>query len=152
MSMQLPNGWRDAFLAALAKDRCVVKACRAAGVGRATAYRHRETNPDFATRWDEVVADNVDELEGSVMSRAIDGWLEPVYVGGKMIGATRKYDNTLAWRLLAARKRAIYGAQVATNETADVLAQKIRDAQAHRDMLDDMERNEDGEEPEQPPA
>ena len=43
--------WTQPFLEAFAEYGTVTHACRAAGVSRATVYRHREDHPEFAEQW-----------------------------------------------------------------------------------------------------
>lgn len=54
------RGWgadvEAAFLAALAERGTVKGACAAIGKWPTNAYRHRRTAPEFAARWDEIVA------------------------------------------------------------------------------------------------
>jgi hypothetical protein len=50
------RAWAPAFLAALERSGSVRLAARLAGIGRSTAYDHRERNAEFATAW-EAAAD-----------------------------------------------------------------------------------------------
>ena len=50
------RGWRERFLKALRPHRNALAAAEAAGVHRATAYRHRAADPDFAARWGAALA------------------------------------------------------------------------------------------------
>ncbi len=46
-------GWQDRFLDALRQLGIVVDACRAAGVGHSTVYKHRDKDPVFADAWSD---------------------------------------------------------------------------------------------------
>ena len=59
-----PKGWRRAFLQTLAETCNVRAAAKSAGVGRKTAYRHRQSDPRFAEAWDDAIEDATDLLEG----------------------------------------------------------------------------------------
>src|SRR4051794_5430097 len=62
---------RAAFLRALRKTFSVSTAARAAGISRATAYRWRAADADFAQAWDEAVESGLDDLEGEAYRRAM---------------------------------------------------------------------------------
>jgi hypothetical protein len=61
---------REKFLARLALGFSVQGACDAAVMGRATAYRWRSENPDFAEAWDAAIEAGTDCLEDIAMQRA----------------------------------------------------------------------------------
>lgn len=61
------------FLQALAADPIVGRACRAAGINTATAYRLKERSPAFAEAWAEALTASVDDLEHVALERARDG-------------------------------------------------------------------------------
>jgi transposase-like protein len=64
--------WADKFLAAL-RSATVSDAARAAGVGRSTVYDRRERDSEFASAWDNVVEESVEELELEARKRAMEG-------------------------------------------------------------------------------
>jgi hypothetical protein len=45
----------------------------AAGVDRATAYRHREQDEAFAAQWQDAIEASVEELEHKAFQLALDG-------------------------------------------------------------------------------
>lgn len=61
------------FLAKLAVSANILRSCQAAGVGRSTAYEHREADPAFAAAWDEAIENACDLLEETARERAQDG-------------------------------------------------------------------------------
>ncbi len=65
--------WQAKFLAALAKAPSVKHAARAAGVSRSAAYRQRESDVEFAARWDEQIEAATDELELMAFRSALAG-------------------------------------------------------------------------------
>lgn len=119
------EAWRQVFLAELAATYSVTHAADAAGIHRSTAYEHRDNDQDFRAAWDEAVTRIEDKLEQSAMSRGIDGWDEPVFYQGKVVGHVRKFDNALTWNLLRRRRRATYGDD-ATGTDAQGMAAMIR--------------------------
>jgi hypothetical protein len=83
--------WKPAFLKELAISPNVSRAARAAGVKRRTAYFARESDPEFAADWDDVIAESVDGLEVSAFRRA------------------ELESDVLAIFLLKSHRRAVYG-------------------------------------------
>jgi GAF domain-containing protein len=65
--------WRGRFLRALRQTPSVKHACAAAGIDRATAYRHRKEDADFAAKWEDAIQASVDELEYKAFQLAIAG-------------------------------------------------------------------------------
>jgi hypothetical protein len=64
---------REAFLAMLAETCNVSEACRAAEIGRRSAYDWREADPSFAAAWDEAEEVAADKLEKVAWDRATTG-------------------------------------------------------------------------------
>jgi hypothetical protein len=65
--------WRCRFLRALREIPSVKHACFAAGIDRATAYRHREQDEAFAAQWKDAIQASVDELEHKAFQLALGG-------------------------------------------------------------------------------
>jgi hypothetical protein len=61
---------RETFLATLAETCNVSEACRAAGIGRRSAYDWREDDEAFAAEWTDAVEAAVDKLEKVAWERA----------------------------------------------------------------------------------
>lgn len=97
------NGWHDSFLRALALNADVSGAAKAAGIGRGTAYDRRRKDPTFAARWDDAIEQALDRFEAELVRRGVEGWLEPVYYKGAIVGDIRRYDTTALLAKLNAR-------------------------------------------------
>lgn len=65
--------WQQKFLRSLKKTPSVKHACISAGVSRSTAYRQREADEAFAEKWNNAVAESVDELEAVAFKIATAG-------------------------------------------------------------------------------
>jgi hypothetical protein len=65
--------WHAAFLKALRRNPNVAMACRAAGVNRTTAYRHRDDNEAFAVGWRAALDESVDLVEATAFKLASEG-------------------------------------------------------------------------------
>jgi hypothetical protein len=63
----------DAFVEALAAGRSVTGACRAANMGRSTAYDCRQRDEAFALRWAEAIEQGTDAIEDVLTERALSG-------------------------------------------------------------------------------
>jgi hypothetical protein len=81
----------------------VLRAARAAGVGRRTVYEWL-LDRRFKELYDEAHEDALDQLEDEARRRAVDGVLEPVVSGGKHVTDVRKYSDTLLITLLKAKR------------------------------------------------
>lgn len=65
--------WKDTFLKSLVLYGTVTAACKTAGVSRQTAYRHRQSDEDFALAWADAEEQSTEELEREAINRAING-------------------------------------------------------------------------------
>jgi hypothetical protein len=99
---------RAAFLTALGGGNTVTFAAERVGVTRQVAYRVREQDPTFKAEWEQAVEQGTEALEQEAKRRALEGWDEPVYQGGAMVGTVRKHSDTLLIFLLKGRKPATY--------------------------------------------
>lgn len=117
LSRLTPERWEKARAVLSGEDNTGVSflhAARAAGVKRRTLARwierSRERRPEDE-RWIWTIAEVVDaapkmqadRLEDVLWSRAMAGWDEPVFHGGKLVGYKHKHDNRALIRLLQVR-------------------------------------------------
>lgn len=100
------DGWtpqrRRAFLRALGETGCVRDACARARISNTSAYRMRRRCPVFAKAWDRALAKVAPTIEQAAFERAVNGWEEPVWHGGKLVGYRRRFSDGLL-RLLLTR-------------------------------------------------
>jgi len=117
--------WQHVFLAALARTSNVAAAADEAEIDTGNAYKLRRTDPVFARRWYEALCEGYDNLEMDLLYRMRAG--EPVNglaASGGEAEERRKFDNSVALRLLAAH-RATVGRERGRNDYAyeeDILA------------------------------
>ena len=91
------------FLAALGEGYSVAAAARAAGRRwPRTFYRLRDRDQAFAAAWADAYRDGTDALRDEARRRGVEGWDEPVYQRGELVGHVRKFDSNL---LLAELRR-----------------------------------------------
>lgn len=67
------RNWQPAFLEALEKGHTVAGACKAANVGRTTAYEARQRDEEFAAAWRDLEQHATEVLEGEAHRRAMNG-------------------------------------------------------------------------------
>ena len=98
------EGWKARFLTSLSKTGNVKESCEIAGVNRQYAYEVREKDPAFAQEWASALADAADVLEREAVRRGMEGYDEPVYYLGQVVGTVRKYSDQILILLLKAAK------------------------------------------------
>lgn len=100
--LELKRARQAAFLGAYARSGNVTAAGRQARVGRIRHYRWLETDPQYARRFRQAVAEFADRLFKEALRRSVDGWDEPVYYEGKVCGTRRKFSDRLLELMLRA--------------------------------------------------
>lgn len=95
-----PETRRQRFLRLLAELGTVTAAAAGAGISRDTAYRWKAEEPEFAAAWADAEEQAADDMEAEARRRAMAGVNEPVYQGGKKVGAVRRFSDTLLIFLL----------------------------------------------------
>lgn len=110
------------FLTWLAKGYVPAVAAQKINVARATVFRWKQEDKEFAEAWEEAVEEGTDLLEQEILRRARDGVDRPVFQQGMMVGLVREYSDNLAAMMLQGRRRAVYG----KNATEDIPTLTIR--------------------------
>lgn len=98
---------QDAFLSAFRETGVVRYGADAAGVSRNTILDWRTRYPDFGARYQEALDDADDVVRAEIHRRGVEGWLEPVYQGGKKVGTIRRYSDNIL-KLLAQSRMSEY--------------------------------------------
>ncbi|HXH86543.1 MAG TPA: hypothetical protein VNI35_06925 [Nitrospira sp.] len=86
-----------------AQSGSITLASQHAGISRRTHLNWRKEKR-FAAAREEALSIAIDLMEGEARRRALEGTLEPVYYGGKPVGAIRRYSDTLLMFLLKAAR------------------------------------------------
>ncbi len=95
------DGWtperQRAFIGALADTGCVDRAAAMVNMAQTNCYTLRRAKgaEQFAKAWDAALSQGVKRLKDVAFQRAIEGTLEPVIAGGKLIGHKRKFNDAL---------------------------------------------------------
>lgn len=99
---------KQIFLAELRRHGIIRAAARAASPHSesdavASFYWHRKNDLEFAAAWDAALGEAVANVELEIHRRAVEGWEEPVYQKGELVGTVTKYSD----RLLELRARGL---------------------------------------------
>jgi hypothetical protein len=87
------------------------------GISGDTVCAHRKKDPVFAQMEREAIAGYKSSIAVEIDRRGREGWDEPIYQNGKLVGHKRRYSDTL---LLAQAKRWMrdeYGDKVKVDQT-----------------------------------
>lgn len=110
------DGWTPArqvaFLDALRAGGCVQAACAHVGLSTTSAYRAKRRIADFSDAWELMLRYRAPALEAAAFTRAVEGWLEPVFYKGVQVGERRRYSDPML-RLLLLREQARVAAEPA---------------------------------------
>jgi len=107
--MKIDEKRKELFLAALQESKGTVTiAARAAGVSRSGAYKARDADPDFRTKWDETIDGFVDLAEAELYRRAVEGTLKPVFFRGEECGTIREFSDAALIFYLKSRRPGVY--------------------------------------------
>jgi hypothetical protein len=123
-----------AFLAAIRVMPNVTRAARAAKINKSQHYAKMKSSPEYATVFQQAQQQGFDALSDVAVTRAIDGWEEPiVYRGeialqevpgtGKVVPVTvRRVDNQLL-RFILERRHPEYREHVEESGALDIHVQ-----------------------------
>lgn len=89
-----PDRW-EIFLHNFAKLGLLGMSARAADVSPETIRVYRRDVPEFAEMYDLALQDYRESLEREVHRRAVEGWDEPVYQKGEMVGTIRRHSDRM---------------------------------------------------------
>lgn len=103
---------RKKFLLVLSEGGSPSAAASACGIGRQSVYDWRHDEKEFAAEWDAAVEHATDLLEDEAWRRGRDGVRKPVFHRGVICGYIKEYSDPILLRLLAARRREKFGADV----------------------------------------
>ena len=111
--------WRQAFLDSLRVTGNISAAARLVGKSRASLYRMRRNDPDFAVAWHDALEEAVDWLELEALRRAVEGTEESRFSKGKIVGTITRYSDSLLMFLLKARRPWLYDRRVSHGGLTD---------------------------------
>lgn len=95
-----PKKKKAEFLRALEETASVRRAASKSKVPRRTVYDWREKDEEFEKAFQQSRIIASDAIEDEAVRRGFEGYLKPVYQGGKKVGSIREYSDTLLAMLL----------------------------------------------------
>jgi len=96
------------FLDELGECGSVCEAARRARMPRASLYRRRADDPEFAKAWDQALEMAYDLLHDEAMRRAIEGVEKPIFYRGEQVATVRQKSDRLLMFLMRAHRPARY--------------------------------------------
>ena len=117
---------KEQFIEHLAKHKNVAAAATAIGVSRRYMYYYRKQDKEFADKWKDAWNSVLDQLESSLMERAINGYQREMYQQGEMVGTQTVHDSNLGMFLLKAHRPEVYSDKVNVQLSAAEYADEIR--------------------------
>jgi hypothetical protein len=103
--------WHQIFLDGFEQSGRVDKACKLAGISRTTAYRHRQSDEDFALAWHDIEEAVTDAMEREAWRRSTEGVDKPIFYRGEQIATVKEFSDPLMMFMLRARNPAKYREQ-----------------------------------------
>jgi hypothetical protein len=85
----------DVFLASIAHNGLTYSACKLIGVSMTHFEKIRKQYPEFEEQYQEALEAYRDKLRKELLRRGHDGWEEPVYQNGILVGHKKKFDSKL---------------------------------------------------------
>lgn len=112
---------RGVFLTHLSSGWSAKHAAEAAGRNVRRFYDLREADGEFAEAWSRAVESGTQVLEDEARRRALDGWDDPVFQQGQLVGHVRRYSDRLLEFLLRGRRPAVYRDSASTLAVSGVV-------------------------------
>lgn len=130
-----------AFLRAYSATGNLTEAARAVGVARQSHYYWLDHVPGYREAAREAREMAADRLEREAWRRAVEGWEEPVYQKGQLVGTVRRYSDTLLAMLLRAARPERYRERIDVGSEPGrsvQIALSCADVEAARRLLEVM--------------
>lgn len=83
------------ILNSIARCGVISQALQAHGLSATGWLRFKSTRPQIEDLVKKAMAVYADRIESAIHTRAIEGWLEPVYFMGTVVGFKRKFSDSL---------------------------------------------------------
>lgn len=114
--MEFTGEIRQEFIAALEQFGAVLTACDWVGMAQSTLYKRRKEDPTLAAEMDAALERYRLSIVAEVRRRAVEGWVEPVYQQGQLVGTKRVFSDKML-ELLAKAKIPEFKPQVDVTST-----------------------------------
>lgn len=114
-----------AFLRVYVKTASVTKAADEVGVHRTTHYDWLDSSEAYAVAFRACKPAMKNAILAPLIERLAEGWDEPVFQDGKIIGHKRKFDNTNAMKMLAKLSPDEYGEKVEIDASIEAMEPEL---------------------------
>lgn len=129
-----PN--QRAFLDAFAECGTVSAACRKAGVSSSMPYEWNVDDPVFSGAFQRARDAHVDAMEAAARGRAMEGWSEPVFHNGRLVGSKQKFSDSLLMFLLRGERPQKFAAhQVVESHVSGEVVHRAADSTIQLDAV-----------------
>lgn len=103
-SRRTPEKAREDWLEQFEKLGTVMRACKAAKVGRSTVYEWKQKFEEFALGWADIEEATTEAMEREAYRRAVEGTVKPLVSAGKHVTNVTEYSDTLLIFMLKSRR------------------------------------------------
>lgn len=110
---------KQAFILALAMTGSRSRACQAVDIGRIRVWEWMREDPLFVEAFKRAWEVASDLMEDEMIRRGVEGVLEPVFQGGKLVGSIRRHSDVLLMFALKANKPEKYADKQKVEHTLD---------------------------------
>ena len=100
MGIAVTEKLKKLFVKTVAETGTYLEACAVTGLTRMSVWRARKADPAFAAACEEAQQIAAKAMEDEAIRRAKEGWDEPVYHQGRIVGYNRRYSDTMLMFLL----------------------------------------------------
>jgi len=139
---------RAAFLYFLKTSQNITRSCDAVGLSTAGYQALKKRSKLFAAAVQHCFDSGSDDLEDRLMHRSIYGTQKGIYHLGNLVNIETVYNDAVAFKMLASRKKDMYGAALAIdqklhvtplNKNTDAALKAIQDLKGKVDIGDEVD-------------
>ena len=105
---RIPPRTREKFLEALAAGWSVRHAATLTTHAFQRWYELRAADEEFAEAWAQAVEQGTQRIEDEMLRRGVEGWDEPVFQKGELVGHIRRYSDQMLAQLHRIRRPDLY--------------------------------------------
>ena len=104
----IPPKARGKFLEALAAGWSVRHAAALTTHAFQRWYEQRAADEEFAEAWAQALEQGTQRIEDEMLRRGVEGWDEPVFQKGELVGHVRRYSDQILAQLHRIRRPDLY--------------------------------------------
>jgi transposase-like protein len=135
---------RAKFIQFVKETGLLAKSAQSVGLSKAQLDKVRKQEPEFDDRVSQALDVYRDSLEAEIRRRGVEGYEEPIYQGGVLVGHKQRYSDRLL-EMLAKRHIPAFREKVDIDATVSGGVLIVSKPPSEEDWL---EENDDGKQPE----